>query len=57
MASWKTTLGGVLLAVGTFLLGVSEWHVLGGCLAAAGSALLGAYARDNNVTSKQAGAE
>lgn len=63
MKSWRTTLGGIAAALGSALMGAHEagapkWVSLAGyVLSAFGVALLGAAARDNNVTSKQAGAE
>lgn len=58
MNSWKTTVGGVLQAVGLSLsqMDGSMQHV-GGLLAAAGALLLGWAARDNTVTSEKAGAK
>jgi hypothetical protein len=61
MKSWRTTLGGVVAAIGSVLtvaVGVPHWvHLAGATLNAIGIALLGATARDNEVTSKQAGLE
>lgn len=63
MTSWKTTLGGSLVTVGTALTaahmfgGMPSW--LGACgaaLTAAGGVWL-SFARDNHVTSEQAGAK
>ena len=61
--SWKTTLGGVALAFGLFLVTdydpatESVWvKRVGQFLAMAGAALGGVAARDNDVTSEQAGA-
>lgn len=58
MKSWKTTLGGVMLAIGTPLANVTSpnWvHLLGLALTTAGGLILGASARDNNVSSEDAG--
>lgn len=58
MKSWKTTLGGIMLAIGTPLSTVTtpNWvHLLGLSLTTAGGLLLGVSARDNNVSSEQAG--
>ena len=57
-SSWKTTLGGVLMALSPVLANTlpSNWHWLTEALAAAGAIVLGGFARDNNVTSEQAGA-
>lgn len=61
MKSWRTTLGGVVAAIGSVLtvaVGVPHWvNVAGSALSAIGVALLGVTARDNGVTSKQAGLE
>ena len=59
MKSWRTTLGGVLAAIG---MGVSElpfeWAAgVGKALSAIGLALLGLTARDNKVSSETAGAK
>jgi hypothetical protein len=54
MKSWKTTLGGVLLSIGTWASQQSTpwWlYKVGGILAPLGALLLGATARDNNVPS------
>lgn len=57
--SWKTTLGGILAAGGQFasmaLPANLTW--IGHALTGIGTLLLGASARDNNVTSREAGAE
>lgn len=63
-SSWRTTLSGVLLAVGTALFGahvagvveLANWVlVMAIVLQAAGGGLIGVVARDNKVTSEQAG--
>jgi len=63
-ASWKTTVGGIAAALGTAVTaaaqldGAPKWLLLVGAgLAALGSAFLGVSARDNGVTSEQAGAK
>lgn len=59
MINWKTTLGGVLAAIGQFLETIHEpsWvGLLGRILSAVGMFLIGAMARDYNVTSEQSGA-
>lgn len=56
--SWKTTVAGLLAAIGA-VLAKSDDHTLstiGGILVPAGALLTGMFARDNNVTSEQAGA-
>lgn len=59
MKSWKTTLGGLLSAFGTALAAAPDkiTHSIGVIIAAGGSLLLGIAARDNNVTSEEAGAK
>ena len=60
MASWRTTLFGILSAAGTGLLTVKEpaWvSTLGQIMAAIGVAGMGLSARDNKVSSEQAGAK
>ncbi len=59
MTNWKTTLGGILAAIGQFLQTVEDpsWvRMVGQIIAAAGLFLLGASARDFNVTSEKSGA-
>jgi len=54
MKSWKTTTGGVLLAIGGWATTQSTpwWlYKAGGVLSAVGALLLGGAARDNNVPS------
>ena len=58
--SWKTTLFGTLSAIGAYLATVHDpaWvATVGKALMALGPMLLGWFARDNNVTSEQAGAK
>ena len=58
--SWKTTLGGIIAALGTALLAVPEpeWlSKLGAGLIGLGGAIAGLSARDNNVSSEDAGAK
>lgn len=57
MTSWKTTLAGAVGAVGAFLSTQSD-HTLatiGQVVTGVATFLLGMFARDNNVTSEQAG--
>lgn len=56
-ASWKTTLGGILVAAGQFIPQAlpPNWHWLSATLTGIGGLILGAAARDNGVTSEQAG--
>ena len=57
-SSWKTTVGGVLLAAGQAVpqLLPPTWHWLSATLTGIGGLIIGAAARDNNVSSEQAGA-
>ena len=60
MKSWKTSLGGLLVAVGTVASQVltPAWvPVVGSAMVALGSVVMGVSARDNKVNSKDAGAE
>lgn len=57
MKSWKTTIGGILAAAGAGLSAMSGFEELGAALTAIGIAIIGVSARDNSVTSRQAGAE
>lgn len=59
MKSWKTTLGGALAALGAFFL-TQDFifaDILGALLNGGGMFFMGAYARDTDVTSEQAGAK
>ena len=58
--SWQTSLGGILAAIGTGLQACKDptWAAtVGQILGAIGIAIIGLCARDNNVTSEQAGAK
>lgn len=60
MKSWKTTLGGALGALGTYLATVHDpaWvAIVGQVLIGLGMFIVGATARDNNVSSEDAGAK
>lgn len=57
MKSWKTTLAGAVGALGVYLSTQPGLEVVGQILAGLGSFLTGLFARDNNVTSEQAGAK
>jgi len=52
MINWKTTLGGILSAAGTYLTNsTSGWlHIVGQVLTMVGLLLLGGMAKDHNVT-------
>lgn len=51
--SWKTTVGGVMAAVGAVLIPWgSPWREIGEVLAAAGASLVGITARDDDVSSE-----
>lgn len=59
-SSWKTTVGGVAGSIGTVLGTVAHDDVMrgiAGIVAGIGILLLGLAARDNSVTSEQAGAK
>jgi len=58
MKSWKTTLGGAVIAIGSFLQTIEDpaWiSVVGTTLIGVGGLLVGTAARDNGVTSEKAG--
>lgn len=61
LKNWKTTLGGVILAIGVYLTGHPDLFpaatMIGGILAPIGAFLTGAIARDQDVTSEQSGAD
>ena len=57
MKSWKTTLGGILAAVGISMKHDPRLAPYADVISAIGIALVGFSARDNNVTSEQAGAK
>lgn len=60
MKSWKTTLFGSVAALGAYLSTIHDpgWIApLGQFMQAIGVFALGAVARDNSVTSEQAGAK
>ena len=67
--SWRTTAGGILSGVGAVLMasgpeqpiviaGIEfDWKLLGGIMVAIGTAIIGLLARDNGVSSEDAGAK
>ena len=58
MKSWKTTLGGAIIALGSFLQTLEDpaWiSVVGATLIGVGGLLVGGTARDNGVSSEEAG--
>jgi len=59
MKSWKTTLAGILLGIGTPMAAAGEgiYQIIGVILASVGGLLLGVAARDDKVTSEAAGAK
>lgn len=56
-SSWKTTLGGILLGVGTPLAAGGEgiYATIGTVMMTVGGILLGVSARDSSVSSEDAG--
>ncbi len=60
MKSWKTTLGGALAALGQYLETIDSpaWlNIVGRVLSMGGVFLIGVSARDNGVSSEDAGAK
>lgn len=60
MKSWKTTLGGAISALGTYLATVDDpaWlSLVGQIFVGLGVLIIGMNARDNTVTSEEAGAK
>lgn len=58
--SWKTTLGGAISAIGAFLITQDDpaWlSIVGQILMGLGTFIIGASARDNSVSSEEAGAK
>lgn len=56
MKSWKTTVGGILAAIAIGFRSNHQLAPYADALEAIGIGLVGLSARDNNVTSEQAGA-
>lgn len=57
---YKTTVFGAISALGVYLTTVTDpaWiHLVGQLLTGAGTFLMGAFARDNNISSEEAGAK
>lgn len=50
MKNWKTTLSGVLAAVGLVLTHIPETSAIGNVLTALGTLFVGLTAKDSNVT-------
>jgi hypothetical protein len=59
MKSWKTSVGGILLSIGALLAGFGseDLKAVGAALVALGGLLTGVSARDNGVSSEDAGAK
>ena len=60
MKSWKTTLSGIVAAAATGVAGAYQGTTIGqvaGYVAMFATAAIGFFARDNSVTSEQAGAK
>ena len=60
MVNWKTTLGGILIAIGGFLQTMHEpaWvPILASVLIGVGGLIAGTQARDKNVSSERSGAK
>ncbi len=57
--SWKTALSGAVGALGVYFATLEDplFQTIGVILTALGTVLMGMFARDNNVTSEQAGAK
>ena len=57
MKNWKTTVGGILLGIGTPLAAAGEglYKTVGTIMATIGGILVGLSARDANVSSKSMG--
>lgn len=53
--SWKTTVGGLMVAAGTAMQAIESMRLWGVALAAVGAAVLGLSARDHTVSSEAAG--
>jgi hypothetical protein len=50
MKNWKTTVGGLITAIGLYMMTIPEVKDLGGVVAAIGAVFTGSMAKDSNVT-------